>query len=171
MFIPSLIHFLVFPLFRINFFLFVLPLFSLPYHLLFIVHIQPFSASSTKHPIIFLHISVSFFQTFSFFNLVLILKCASSFLKFLSLPLSILLYLSICRYNSSLTIMSANTMTKRVSSVKRSPTPSKNLRTSWEEELRLYISFDELKSMGGENGAGCDHRVLEARRDEAERTG
>lgn len=49
--------------------------------------------------------------------------------------------------------MSANTMTKRVSSVKSSPTLTKNLRTSREEELRLYISFDELKSMEG-TGSG-----------------
>lgn len=43
-------------------------------------------------------------------------------------------------------------MTKRVSRVKSSPTPSKNLRTSREEELRLYISFDELKSPWRERG-------------------
>lgn len=146
----------IFPL-RYKFFLFVLQLFSPSFHAISYLsfYILPFSTSFTKHPIIFFFYLLSvFFQIFLFPNLELILKRTSSFLKFRDSSLFpfFYLYLFIYRYNSSLTIILRLLIRwQRVSNVKSSP--SKNLRISWEEELRLYISFDELKSMEG-TGSG-----------------
>lgn len=109
-FIFSLIYFLVFSLFGINFFCLFSSFFlllsvpsliyrSIFYH--FLLHL-------TKHPIIFFFYLLSvFFQIFLFPNLVLILKRTSSFLKFRDSSLFpfFYLYLSIYRYNSSLTII------------------------------------------------------------------